>query len=132
MFNIRKKNKYNTLLAYLIANFLTQQIFTRLKKERPETWNFLKYETVETLKQEKFRWFKKYLVIAIQDFMDIRAGRTTDKLHGKREIRRDPYIFEILELLEIKYSHSQKVNSKKILEKLINRKIKKLGISAKG
>lgn len=126
MFNIRKKNPYNKLLSYLITNFLTQDIFDRLKKERPEVWGFLKYESVETLKKEKFRWFKKFLVIGIQDFLDIYAGRKSNKLQSKREIRKSPYVFEILKLLKIECTHNQKINSRKILEKAINQKIKEL------
>lgn len=126
MFNPRKKNKYNALLAYLMANFLTQKIFDTLKKDRQDTWDFLRVETIETLKEEKFRWFKKYLIIAIQDFLDVRAGRISNKFHGKKDIRKDPYIFELLELLEIKCTHNQKRNGKKVLEKMINQKIKEL------
>lgn len=126
MFNMRKKNKYNALLAYLIANLLTQDIFDRLKKDRRNTWDFLDNKTVETLKIEKFLWHKKYLVAAIQDFLDIHAGRTTNKLHGVKEIRKDPYIFELLKLLKIEGSHNQQINSREILENAINQKIKEL------
>ncbi len=129
MFNIRKKNKYNALLAYLITNFLTQEVFNRLKKERSEFWGFLKYETIETLKREKFRWNKKSLIIAIQDFLDVHAGRVSNILHGKKEIRKDPYIFEVLKLLKIKYDPNQR---REELERIINEKIEKLGIPAKG
>lgn len=132
MFNPRKKNKYNKLLSFLIVNFITEDILNRLKKERPENWDFLRCETVETLKEEKFRWFKKYLVIAIQDFLDIKAGRKTNELHGTREINKDPYIFEIMELLKIEGTHNQKKNNKKVLEKQIYIKIRELSNVAKG
>lgn len=126
MFDARRKNKYNAILSCLMVNFLTQDIFDRLKKNRPKFWDFLKYETVETLKMEKFRWNKKSLVVAIQDFLDARAGRISNILQGKREVKKDPYFFEMLELLKIDCSHNQKRNSRKVLEKMIDKKIKEL------
>lgn len=129
MFDIRRKNKYNALLASLVSNFLTQESFERLKQNQPEFWEFPGARTLEILKTQKFRWNKKSLIIGIQDVLDALAGRKTRKLHGKKQVNKDPYIYDLMRCFEIGSSHNRPRGQ---LESMINKKIRELSVSAKG
>lgn len=126
----RRNNRDRAIFEYLLARHLDQEKFDWLLKNRANDWaDFLDNETVETMKVKSEPWTKVWLVVGIQDLLDALAKRRTRKMHGKKQIRKDPYIYELLRLLKIEGSHNR---PREQLESRINQKIEELKVSKSG
>lgn len=126
----RAENRQKTVLRYLFATFLNQQIFDWLLKNRARDWiGFLRHENVESMKNKDEPWIKRFIIIGTQDFLDAIENRKRRKYQNKKIIPKNPYLFQVLNLLEIEYNPSER---REELERKINEKIEKSGILAKG
>lgn len=129
MFNPKQNNK-KTILRFLFAAYLNQQLFDWLLKNRSKDWvGYLHNETVETMRIKDEPWIRKFVIIGTQDFLDAIKNRKYRKRQSKNLIPKNPYLFQILKLLKIKYDPNQR---REELERIIDEEIKKLGILAKG
>lgn len=122
----RRNNRDKAIFRYLLANHLNQKIFNWLLKNRADEWEgFLGHETVKSMKVKDETWIKKWVIRGTQDFLDALAGRKTRQLHSEKQIRKDPYIYELLRLLKTEGSHNR---PRVQLENLIDKKIAELNI----
>lgn len=123
-----KENNQKTILRYLFAAFFDQKIFDWLLTNRSKDWvGYLKNESVASMKIKDEPWIKEFVIVGTQDVLDAIAGRQDTKDQSKRLIPKDPYLFQILDLLGIDYKPKQ---SREELEQIIDEEIKKLGILA--
>jgi hypothetical protein len=129
LFNFRE-SKEKTFLRYLFAAYFNQKILNWLLKNRSEDWvGYLKNETVETMKTKDEPWIKEFVITGTQDFLDAMAHREDTRYQSKKIIPKNPYLFELLKLLDIKCTFRQ---NREVLEDMIIEGIKKSGILAKG
>jgi len=114
-------NKERKIFRWLISTYLTQDLFDWLLENRTQTWEqMFQHETVESMKRRDLPWPNTCLVVAIQDFLDALKDRKDDGFHTKSTVGKDPYLFDMLALLQARHDPN---GGRQELEGLILEKI---------